>query len=82
MSLVGPRPEMSYKVKDYSLWQRKRFSVKPGLTGLWQILGRMDLPLSENLEYDFYYINNQSLWLDIEILIRTIPAVIFGKGAY
>ena len=82
MSLVGPRPEMPYKVKEYRLWQRKRFAVKPGLTGLWQILGRKDLPLDQNLEYDFYYITNQSLLLDLEILVRTIPVVLFGRGAY
>lgn len=82
MSLVGPRPEMPYKVEHYNDWQRKRFAVKPGLTGLWQILGRKDLPLDQNLEYDFYYINNQSLLLDLEILIRTPAVVLFGKGAY
>lgn len=82
MSLVGPRPEMPFIVKKYSKWQRKRLQVKPGLTGLWQILGRKDLPLHENIEYDFYYIQNQSLLLDIVILIKTIWAVIGGKGAF
>ncbi len=82
MSLVGPRPEMPFKVKRYNLWQKRRLAVKPGLTGLWQVLGRKELPLHENLEYDFYYINNQSLILDIVILLKTIPVVISGKGAY
>jgi exopolysaccharide biosynthesis polyprenyl glycosylphosphotransferase len=82
MSLVGPRPEMPFIVENYSDWERKRLDIKPGLTGLWQILGRKDLPLHENLEYDFYYIKNQSLILDIAIIIKTIPVIIFGKGAY
>lgn len=82
MSVVGPRPEMPFMVKDYESWQWKRFDVKPGLTGLWQILGRKELPLSENIEYDFYYLNNQSLLLDFVIILKTIPVVLFGKGAY
>ena len=82
MSLVGPRPEMSFIVKDYKTWQRHRLDVKPGLTGLWQIMGRKDLPLHENIEYDFYYIRNQSIMLDIAIIIRTISTIIKGKGAY
>jgi exopolysaccharide biosynthesis polyprenyl glycosylphosphotransferase len=82
MSLVGPRPEMPFIVKKYSKWQRKRLEVKPGLTGLWQILGRKDLPLHENIEYDFYYIQNQSLLLDFVIMIKTIWAVLKGKGAF
>ena len=82
MSLVGPRPEMEFIVKKYKKWQKRRLDVKPGLTGLWQILGRKDLPLHDNLEYDFYYINNQSLFLDFVILLKTIPAVLLGKGAY
>ncbi|MBU1446162.1 sugar transferase [Patescibacteria group bacterium] len=82
MSLVGPRPEMPFIVETYSKWQRKRLDVKPGVTGLWQILGRKDLPLHENIEYDFYYIQNQSFLLDIVILIRTVGAVITGRGAF
>lgn len=82
MSLVGPRPEMPFIVEKYSDWQRRRLDVKPGLTGLWQILGRKDLPLHENIEYDFYYIKNRSLLLDIIIILKTIGVVISGKGAY
>jgi len=82
MSFVGPRPEMPFIVENYEGWQRQRLNVKPGITGLWQIMGRMDLPLEENLEYDFYYIRNQSILLDISILLRTIPTVLLGKGAY
>ncbi len=61
--MVGPRPEMSFIVDSYEPWQRRRLSVIPGITGLWQISGRKDLPLHSNLEYDFYYIQNQSLYL-------------------
>jgi exopolysaccharide biosynthesis polyprenyl glycosylphosphotransferase len=82
MSLVGPRPEMPFIVEKYTDWQRKRLEVKPGITGLWQILGRKELPLHENLEYDFYYIKNRSLLLDLVILIKTIPALLKRKGAY
>lgn len=82
MSVVGPRPEMPFIVRKYNLWQKRRLLVKPGLTGLWQILGRKNLPLTENLEYDFYYINNQSLILDLVIILKTVPLVLSGKGAY
>lgn len=82
MSLVGPRPEMPFLVEQYQPWQRLRLQVRPGLTGLWQILGRKDLPLVENIEYDFYYISHRSLTMDLMIVLRTIPVVLFGKGAY
>ncbi|MFA6315243.1 MAG: sugar transferase [Candidatus Paceibacterota bacterium] len=82
MSLVGPRPEMEFIVKKYEPWQQIRLKAKPGLTGLWQILGRKDIPLHENLEYDFYYVCNQSMLLDSVIILKTIPAVLFGRGAY
>ncbi|MCL5782034.1 MAG: exopolysaccharide biosynthesis polyprenyl glycosylphosphotransferase [Patescibacteria group bacterium] len=82
MSIVGPRPEMEFIVKNYKPWQRYRLRVKPGLTGLWQIMGRKDLPLHENLEYDFFYVATQNIVTDISIILKTIPAVIFGKGAY
>lgn len=82
MSLVGPRPEMPFIVEKYHSWQRRRLDVPQGITGLWQIAGRKRLPLHQNLEYDFYYIRNWSLLLDLTILLRTIPAVLFGKGAF
>jgi len=82
MSMVGPRPEMPQIVERYEPWQRIRLEVKPGVTGLWQIIGRKNLPLELNLEYDLYYIKNQSLLLDAVILLKTIPAVVFGRGAY
>ncbi len=82
MSIVGPRPEMPFIVENYEEWQKKRLTVKPGITGLWQILGRKDIPLQENLEYDFYYIRNRSFLLDIIIILKTIPAILSRKGAY
>jgi exopolysaccharide biosynthesis polyprenyl glycosylphosphotransferase len=82
MSLVGPRPEMPFIAETYDDWQRRRLSVKPGITGLWQILGRKDLPMHENLQYDFYYIRNRSLSLDLSILLRTVGAVLSRRGAF
>lgn len=82
MSLVGPRPEMPFIVKSYARWQMHRLDAKPGMTGLWQVMGRKDLPLHENIEYDFYYIRNQSLMLDFVILLRTFLTIFKGRGAY
>jgi lipopolysaccharide/colanic/teichoic acid biosynthesis glycosyltransferase len=82
MSIVGPRPEMPFVVERYDEWQRRRLTVKPGITGLWQILGRKDLPMHENLQYDFYYIRNRSLALDASILLRTVGAVWSRRGAF
>lgn len=82
MSLVGPRPELPWLVDCYESWQRHRFAVPPGMTGWWQVNGRSDRPLYLNVEDDLYYIRNYSLWLDVLILLRTIPAVLSGKGAY
>jgi len=82
MSLVGPRPEMEFIVNKYTAMQKNRLLVKPGLTGLWQVLGRKDLPLHENAEYDYYYILHRSFLLDLHILLKTIIVVISGKGAY
>jgi exopolysaccharide biosynthesis polyprenyl glycosylphosphotransferase len=82
MSLVGPRPEMPQIVAEYEPWQRERLKVKPGITGIWQILGRKDLPLEKNIQYDLIYVKNRSFLLDIIIILKTIPLVIKGKGAY
>jgi exopolysaccharide biosynthesis polyprenyl glycosylphosphotransferase len=82
MSLVGPRPELPYLVEKYQAWQRKRFAVQPGMTGWWQINGRSERTMHLHTEDDLYYINNYSLWLDIQILIRTIWTVLLGKGAF
>ena len=81
MSLVGPRPEIVSIVKSqYSALHLKRVLAKPGLTGLWQIQGRRQ-PIHNHLKYDFFYLHHQSFWLDLWILIRTFPAVLFGRGA-
>jgi len=82
MSLVGPRPEMPFLAAQYDRWQRKRLDVKPGITGLWQVLGRKDLPLEQNLQYDFFYIKNRTILMDLVILLKTVKVVIIGKGAY
>ncbi|MCC6300732.1 MAG: sugar transferase [Anaerolineales bacterium] len=82
MSLVGPRPEMPYLVEKYQPWQRKRFAIPPGMTGWWQVNGRSDKPMHLHTEDDLYYIQNYSIWLDIQILVRTAWVVLFGKGAF
>jgi exopolysaccharide biosynthesis polyprenyl glycosylphosphotransferase len=82
MSLVGPRPEMPYLVEKYQPWQRKRFAIPPGLTGWWQISGRSDKPMHLHTEDDLYYIQNYSIFFDIQILIKTIWVVLVGKGSY
>ena len=82
MSLVGPRP---LPLRDYALleaWHRKRYLVLPGITGLWQISGRSNLGFDDLVRLDFYYLENWSLWMDIAILVKTIPAVLAGRGAY
>ena len=82
MSLVGPRPELPELVEKYQPWQRQRFAVPQGLTGWWQINGRSDRPMHLHTEDDLYYVNHYSIWLDIEICIRTIWIVVRGRGAY
>jgi exopolysaccharide biosynthesis polyprenyl glycosylphosphotransferase len=82
MSLVGPRPELPYLVDLYKPWQRKRFSVPQGMTGWWQIHGRSDKPMHLHTEDDLYYIQNYSLWLDIQISMQTLWIILRGKGAY
>ena len=82
MSLVGPRP---LPARDYALleeWHRKRSFVLPGMTGLWQISGRSDLSFDDLVRLDFYYLENWSIWLDITILAKTVPAVVSKRGAY
>jgi exopolysaccharide biosynthesis polyprenyl glycosylphosphotransferase len=82
MSLVGPRPGPPQEVAQYQPWHRQRLEVSPGITGLWQVSGRSDLSFDEMCLLDIYYIENWSLGLDLTILLRTIPRVILGDGAY
>jgi exopolysaccharide biosynthesis polyprenyl glycosylphosphotransferase len=82
MSLVGPRP---LPVRDYELlepWHRKRYLVLPGMTGLWQVAGRSSLGFDDLVRLDFYYLEHWSIWLDISILLKTLPAVLAARGAY
>jgi lipopolysaccharide/colanic/teichoic acid biosynthesis glycosyltransferase len=82
MSLVGPRP---LPVRDYVQledWHRKRYLVLPGMTGLWQVSGRIALSFDDLVRLDFYYLENWSIWLDISILAKTLPAVLARRGAY
>ncbi|HET6594600.1 MAG TPA: sugar transferase [Anaerolineales bacterium] len=81
MSLVGPRPT-SFGPETYELWQTSRLDVMPGLTGLWQIMGRAQLEFDDRLRLDIAYIERASLWLDINILLRTILAVFEARGAH
>lgn len=82
MSLVGPRPPIPQEVEQYAPADRERLAVKPGVTCLWQIGGRSELSFSQQVALDKRYIQSQSLALDLEILLKTIPAVLSGRGAY
>ena len=83
MSLVGPRPPIPYECELYDIWHRRRMlSVKPGITGLWQVSGRSSTTFDEMVRLDLRYINGWSLWLDIKLLLKTPLVIITGKGAY
>jgi len=82
MSIVGPRPNLPEEVAQYQEWHRKRLLVSPGITGLWQVSGRSDLTFDEMVLLDVYYVENWNLLLDINILLRSIPAVLRARGAY
>jgi exopolysaccharide biosynthesis polyprenyl glycosylphosphotransferase len=82
MSLVGPRPLPLKEQDGIHGWQRRRLSMKPGITGLWQTSGRSQLDFEEWMLLDLKYVDEWSLWLDILILLRTVPVVLFGRGAY
>jgi lipopolysaccharide/colanic/teichoic acid biosynthesis glycosyltransferase len=81
MSLVGPRPPLPREVAKYSLADRRRLAVKPGITCIWQISGRANIDFSGQVQLDVDYIEGQSIWTDLLILTRTVPAVLSGKGA-
>ena len=82
MSLVGPRPQLPEEVGSYEEWHHQRLLVTPGLTGLWQVNGRSNLTFDEMVRLDLYYAEHWSPWLDTKIVLRTIPAVLIGRGAY
>jgi len=82
LALVGPRPPLPKEVAQYTLAERKRLNVKPGLTCLWQIKGRSDIPFDQQVELDLEYISSSGIINDILIMIKTVPAVLLGKGAY
>jgi exopolysaccharide biosynthesis polyprenyl glycosylphosphotransferase len=81
MSLVGARPPIPYEVEEYDLKHRRRLDMKPGITGLWQVSGRNRLTFEEMVKIDLYYIENWSLWLDLKIILLTLPAILRGDGA-
>ena len=82
MSLVGPRPALPSEVNQYSLQDRQRLEVIPGITCIWQVSGRSDIPFPQQVQLDVQYIQSQSLLLDIKLLLKTIPAVLLSRGAY
>jgi exopolysaccharide biosynthesis polyprenyl glycosylphosphotransferase len=82
MSIVGPRPALLREVAEYDDWHRERLRVKPGITGLWQVSGRSQLKFEEMVLLDVYYIENSSLGTDFKIMLRTVPELLFGRGAY
>jgi exopolysaccharide biosynthesis polyprenyl glycosylphosphotransferase len=82
MSWVGPRPPLISEVDAYQEWHKRRLSIVPGLTGLWQISGRSLLSFDEMVRLDLYYVENWSIWLDFKILMKTIPSVLIAKGAF
>jgi lipopolysaccharide/colanic/teichoic acid biosynthesis glycosyltransferase len=82
MSLVGPRPALPVEVNQYSLDERGRLDAKPGITCTWQVTGRSEIPFNEQVLLDIEYINQQSVKNDLKLLVKTVPAVISGRGAY
>jgi undecaprenyl phosphate N,N'-diacetylbacillosamine 1-phosphate transferase len=82
MSLVGPRPDLPDQMRFYTPEERGKLEVKPGLTGLAQIRGRNSIPWSERKRFDLEYVNRRSLWLDLQILVRTVPYVVLHRDVY
>ncbi|GAB6282673.1 MAG: hypothetical protein STSR0008_14190 [Ignavibacterium sp.] len=80
MSLVGPRPCLKYEFENMENWQKKRFDILPGCTGVWQVFGRGNVSFKDSVVLDLYYVNNMSPWLDIQLIIKTIPIMVFGVG--
>ncbi|MGC9326719.1 MAG: sugar transferase, partial [Candidatus Hinthialibacter sp.] len=82
MSLVGPRPPLPCEVEKYSVTDWRRLAVTPGLTCIWQVNGRSDIPFKQQVQLDVEYIESQNFLLDIILLLKTVPAVVLGRGAY
>jgi lipopolysaccharide/colanic/teichoic acid biosynthesis glycosyltransferase len=82
MSLVGPRPPLPSEVAEYSLRDRGRLDAVPGITCIWQVSGRSEFPFPEQVEMDLEYIHEQSFTQDVRLLLKTLPALIKGRGAY
>lgn len=82
MSLVGPRMITDGELEKYSIWSSTLLTVKPGMTGLWQVSGRSDVGWGERVALDIRYVQNRNLWMDLAILLKTIPVAVLGKGAY
>jgi lipopolysaccharide/colanic/teichoic acid biosynthesis glycosyltransferase len=80
MSLVGPRPHPFDDVAGYAPWHRRRLSVKPGITGLWQVKGRLDPTFDHWVQLDLEYIDHWSIWLDFRLLLKTVPALLRAEG--
>ncbi len=80
MSLVGPRPCLPYEYENYDEWHKKRVAVTPGCTGVWQVSGRSDVSFNDSVVLDLYYINNMSPWLDFQLILKTVPVMVLGRG--
>ncbi|HWH24195.1 MAG TPA: sugar transferase, partial [Candidatus Limnocylindria bacterium] len=81
MSIVGPRPATPAEVAQYDVWHRRRLSMRPGLTGLWQVQARNDVTFDQRARLDLQYIDRWTIWLDVKILLRTIPAMVIQQGS-
>ncbi len=82
MSLVGPRPFVVYEDREITGWARRRLDLIPGVTGVWQVAGRNDVPFEEMVKLDYLYVTRWSLGWDLKLLIQTVPSVLRRKGAY
>jgi lipopolysaccharide/colanic/teichoic acid biosynthesis glycosyltransferase len=81
MSLVGPRPLIPLEDEQITGWSRTRLELAPGITGLWQVLGRTSIPFEEMIKLDCLYVTNWSMWMDLKLILRTVPAVVLRRGA-
>ena len=82
MSLVGPRMICPAELEKYNQWDINLLTIKPGLTGLWQVRGRSDVSYEDRVRFDMFYIRNWNFWLDVQIILQTIPSILFRRGAY